>query len=470
MAMNRSMQRLALLAISAAALTGCGSESSDNTAAEPSTPAPSSATGPPSSLPSTSVPQGDWQSQVGAICDSYLQGLGDAPVDGGTAAEVDAFVKTRIELLTGLPDFDSIDVPPEHQPDLKMVNDLQDAALVSLDAATQAAAAGDMEAAYTSLIANDDQATRVAQTWVLADVPCAGVDISRAKGAALNVALEMKPAQLSAGFGSIWVAEALAGRLVRIDPNSGSTLATIDVEGGQFMFKAQPASGSMWQRTNDGFVRIDPVTNTVTGTLTKAAVGPDANRSWAVDGAMWICDGRKLHRYDPLTITPVTVIDLDIDCGQVYATSDLVVVWTYNEDDGESGSSAAAFIDPATDTVIKTVDLPVDVGVPVELETAVFFPGFGGSQAVVVDRSTWAVAATPELGRETGASQSGFDGKFIYVVTFDHEDVLKVDATSYSVTGTIAPIHANTAIVADGALWTADGGQLDVVQRFTITS
>jgi hypothetical protein len=276
----------------------------------------------------------------------------------------------------------------------------------------------------------------------------------------------MSPFQLADGFGSIWVVESFAGRVVRIDPVDGTVQASIDV--GERPFKLQPADGSMWQRTDAAYVRIDPTTNTVTDTLAKADVGPDANRSWAVDGAMWICDGRRLHRYDPTTITRVATIELDIECGQVFATSDVVVAWEYNEDEGESGTSAAAFIDPGTNAVIDTVSLPVDVGVPVALDNAMFFPGMAGSTAVVVDRSTWTVTATPDLGRPTGASQSGFDGTSMYIGTADHEDILKVDAATYAVTDTIEPLHANTVIVADGAIWAADGGRFDVVQRFAI--
>ena len=121
------------------------------------------------------------------------------------------------------------------------------------------------------------------------------------------------------------------------------------------------------------YVAIDPATNTVTATLAKADVGAEANRSWAVDRALWICDGSRLHRYDPTNVSLVATVDLGIDCGQVFATSDLVVAWTFNDDGG--GASAAAFVDPATNAVVARVDLPVNVGVPVVEDDAVFFPG-----------------------------------------------------------------------------------------------
>ena len=67
---------------------------------------------------------------------------------------------------------------------------------------------------------------------------------------------------------------------------------------------------------------------------------------------MWICDGQRVHRYDPTTLQPVTAIELTFDCGNVHATSDLVITWSYND-------PACAAIDPVTD-----VDLPFDIGKP----------------------------------------------------------------------------------------------------------
>ena len=72
------------------------------------------------------------------------------------------------------------------------------------------------------------------------------------------------------------------------------------------------------------------------------------------------------------------------------------MAWTYNEEAGQSGTSAAAFVDPTTNAVLATVPLPVDVGGPVLLPDSIFFAGYQGSTATVVDRATWTVTATPD--------------------------------------------------------------------------
>ena len=139
-------------------------------------------------------------------------------------------------------------------------------------------------------------------------------------------------------------------------------IASIDV--GARPAKLQAADGRLIVRTDDAYLAVDPATDQVVATLAKADVGPAANRSWAVDGALWICDGQSLHRYEPTTFEAVTSLELGFDCGQVYATEELVIAWSYNEDEGESGTSVAAFVDPGADEVTATVPLPVDAGVP----------------------------------------------------------------------------------------------------------
>ena len=162
-----------------------------------------------------------------------------------------------------------------------------------------------------------------------------------------------------------------------------------------------------------------------------------------------------------------------MDCGNVYATTELVVAFSYNEDPGESGTSAAAFIDPTTNQPLATIGLPADVTVPVVLDDAVFFPGQMGNRNVVVDRSTWTVTATPDYGREVGgAGGARFDGRSIYLIA-DGVDVLVIDAHTYELTDTIEPLtfvdRINALAVGPGALWVATGSA-GILQRFDIPS
>jgi hypothetical protein len=341
-------------------------------------------------------------------------------------------------------------------------------AMASLDASVELAGNGDLAGAELALEKGWDVFSRTGTAIALAGARCAFADPARVATADLTVPLEMDPNQLNVAFGSVWVSEIAAGRVVRLDPTTGALQATVDV--GAVPLKAQPADGLMWVRTAAAYVGIEPTTNTVTATLAKADVGPAANRSWAVDGAMWICDGRRLHRYDPTTLVPVAALDLELDCNAVYATTDLAVAWSYNEDVGESGTSAAAFIDPATNTVLATVALPFDVGGPALLPDAAYFHGYHGSSAVVVDLTSWTIAATPDHGVHGGGTgQAAFDGTSIYFPDAAEQDVVRVDATTFDVVEIIEPLGVNAVAVDDtGALWVARGQPLDVVQRFDV--
>ncbi len=351
----------------------------------------------------------------------------------------------------------------------------KEAAIAQLDAVTaeadgwlasaaEAAAAGDTAMASDALDRAFSGYGLVGGTLAVAGARCGDAEPERAAAAAVNTPVPFGPWQIASGFDAIWVSEMHGGRIVRLDPESGAVTATVDV--GEQPFKLQPADGRIWARLESRYVAIDPETDVIVAELTKSDVGPEANRSWAVDGALWICDGRRLHRYDPATVAPVAVVELTIDCGQVYGTDELVVAWSYNEDDGESGNSAAAFIDPVTNEVQATIDLPVDVGVPAVLEDDVFFPGWGGSTAVVVDRAGWTVTDTPDLGRSTAGSLVVTDGQRIFVPTdCCPKDVLVVDAATFEVVATIEPLGNNALALVDGTLWTADS-DFGLVQRF----
>ena len=166
-------------------------------------------------------------------------------------------------------------------------------------------------------------------------MPCGLADPARTAAAALNVPI---PAafHVNTGFDSVWVSDRANNQVNRVDPDTGEIEAVIDV--GIDPYRLQPADGRMVVRTADAYEFIDPATNTVTATLLKSDVGPAANRAWAVDGALWICDGQRLHRYDPTTLEQVASIELGFDCGFVHATDDIVIAWTYNEDPGQSGT------------------------------------------------------------------------------------------------------------------------------------
>jgi hypothetical protein len=475
---HRLSAAAACIALAATAITGCGDDtatsSSETTSerqpARPSTTSPSTAvpattaaeptttTAPPSTVDDS------WRKEAAAVCAAYSAALPSvpAPETVGWAG----FVAAWRDLHDRLPSLATIDYPAGLRTPPVDVPAVMGQADGLLARAETAAAAGDDATADNSIGEYLSLIEHAAALVTVGGAACG--DRARAANASLNVPVP-DVHQVSTGFGSVWASRQAAwGNVVRVDPTSGDVLATIDV--GATPVRSQPADGRMIVRTADAYVAIDPATNTVVATLPKADVGPAANRSWAVDGAMWICDGQRLHRYDPATFQPTgTVIELGIDCGNVFATPHLVVAWNYNEDPGPSGVAAAVFIDPATNQVLATTPLPADATVPIVLDDAVFFPGSMATTNAVVDRSTWTVTATPDYGRELGNGPT-FDGRSIYVIA-DDKDVLVIDARTYEQTDVIEPLtildHLNALAVSPGALWVATG-TTGILQRFDI--
>ncbi len=406
------------------------------------------------------------QAQVDVLCDpTRFVGV---PMTGGDPQRVGELLEFVEGVRTATPPIDSLDVPPE----LSRSFDLVRAAATSAD---EAFASAQTAAASGDLVAADDQINRyfahlrsTSGRLALMGATCGLSDPARAAAADLNVPLDLDADQISAGFGSVWVSQEAGGTVVRVDPVTGEILATVDV--GDDPLKLQPADGRMWVRTADSYVAIDADTNEVVATLEKADVGPAANRNYAVDGAMWICDGPRLHRYDIATLQSVASIDLAFDCAFVVATEDLVIAWNDNDDAGESGQSAAAFVDPNGSRLLATVTLPIDVGWPVVLPDAVFFGGDLNDKAVVIDPAPWTVRETIELpDRVGGGGGIVADDTSIYLPTHGNEpfELLVLDAKTFDVIDTLTPLNVNAAAVTDGAVWVTHPSS-NVLQRFDV--
>jgi peptide/nickel transport system substrate-binding protein len=125
--------------------------------------------------------------------------------------------------------------------------------------------------------------------------------VSPADGAIrATVALRAAPSDMVAGFGSLWVTEALAGDVVRIDSTAHRVLARIPLGAGPSRIVA--GGGAVWvlDRVNRTVSSIDPATDTVAQTI---AVGGGASDVAFDAGSLWVLDRRDgtVSRLDPGT-------------------------------------------------------------------------------------------------------------------------------------------------------------------------
>jgi len=163
------------------------------------------------------------------------------------------------------------------------------------------------------------------------------------------------------GAGSVWQTDYEGGHVLRIDPVSGKTLATIPV-GLQPLGVVVTAGGVWVANEHSGSVtRIDPATNKVVATIPINApdsAGPQIMAA-GPGGGVWVGvpNMGSVVRIDAATNKVGLVVPLD---GRV--ASDGVEVWLA-VDAGIDGLPQAIRIDPDSGKVITAVDLDEDPGI-----------------------------------------------------------------------------------------------------------
>jgi YVTN family beta-propeller protein len=414
---------------------------------------------PSSSAVPAPVPPDVWRETVTAACTAAGEALFRIPAPDSDA-DVDAYATFVDAVRTTLAEGPRISRIPGIPPELaNAVAERESGIDAALTEIAQAAATGDRTAARHGMDTYGFHLAGIAMAVVEARATCGPVDPAHVRAASVNGWLDAPPITVSAGFGSIWIAENHGHRVARIDASTGQPIATIEVGYGAAI--GQPADGRMWMRTEAEIVAIDPQTNTIAARLPKIDVGPTASRFHATDGALWICDGPRLHRFDPTTLRRLATIELGIQCGNVTAAPGLVVIFPFRD----ATPPQAAFIDAATNQVVGRVHLPAPVFFATIQTDTVFFAGFDTSLAAVVDRATWTVTSTPDLGRRTAGGTLATDGTSLYVPAADSGAVLVIDATTLAVTRTLEPVDPWSVTFEDGGLWVvAENGA--IAQRF----
>jgi ABC-type transport system substrate-binding protein/DNA-binding SARP family transcriptional activator/streptogramin lyase len=128
------------------------------------------------------------------------------------------------------------------------------------------------------------------------------VALVSADRAALKAVIPLRaaPTAMTTGFGSLWVAEGEADRVVRVDPRHRNILDTTQVGRGPSELAA--GAGSVWavNSLNGTVSRVDPGSDTVTQTI---MVGSDPDAIAIAGGSVWVAshsDG-TIQRIDPAT-------------------------------------------------------------------------------------------------------------------------------------------------------------------------
>ena len=113
------------------------------------------------------------------------------------------------------------------------------------------------------------------------------------------------PVQIVDAFGSIWIADNVAGRILRLDPATGAVQATIQVRTGNWLW-ITPVRGQLWASVDELplIQRIDPGTNRVVARTPVRT--PDGRpfrvgNVWAAGDNVWAVSTIGALRLDPAT-------------------------------------------------------------------------------------------------------------------------------------------------------------------------
>ena len=137
---------------------------------------------------------------------------------------------------------------------------------------------------------------------------------------------------LAQGFGSIWIPSCGDKAIVRLDPTTAKSVATIAIEPEDSEGGITIGAGSVWIVAKPGrLVRIDPATNSVAGSVELPSGA--ANPAWG-GGFLWITSNAQseLLKVDPQALK--IVVTIPVGPRPRFLTVSPDSVWTLNQGDG----------------------------------------------------------------------------------------------------------------------------------------
>jgi ABC-type transport system substrate-binding protein/DNA-binding beta-propeller fold protein YncE len=249
---------------------------------------------------------------------------------------------------------------------------------------------------------------------------------------------------VAAGSGAVWVTEAGAGLVVRVDPRRRAVAATIPV--GAHPTRVVAAGGQVWvlDPADRTLSRIDPQTNAVAQTI---ALGGQPSDVLASAGSLWVASrGGTVQRIDPATGRTLSAVNTGGDPSDLAAAAG--AVWVATDQSG-----AIARIDARTGAVTGTIrvgDAPAAIAAG-----AAGLWVLDPLDATVsrVDPRRGAVVATVPLGGAPAAlTQSGGN---IWIADGRDGTLLRVDPRRDAVTRFRLAGRPSALIAASGSLWAA---------------
>jgi YVTN family beta-propeller protein len=217
------------------------------------------------------------------------------------------------------------------------------------------------------------------------------------------------PFGIAFGEGALWVtvtaydssgSTSTAGSLLRIDPGSGQTLATIPV--GRDPYAVVTSPGAVWVANSDDgtIVKIDSATNAIAGTVTLST--PLYGLTFG-EGSVWASSGQagSVARIDPATATvTATILTVGSPDGLTIGAGS---VWVANWGTTGQSNGVVSRIDPISNAVVRTIPVGVNPAYVAFGGGYLWVGLYGSSTLVQVDPVTNAVKASLTTGPQVVA-------------------------------------------------------------------
>ena len=204
-------------------------------------------------------------------------------------------------------------------------------------------------AAVTDITATDDSA------WIIDARRNALLRVDAAYGSvanslALTPGLRPTRAGVDVGLGAVWVTDGTT-RLVKLDPEDGGVLKTIDV--GRVVEDVAVGAGSVWavSGASSRVIEIDPRSGSIRATIPLSGraglTGPAPIAIAAGEGAVWVLNGNtpSVTRIDPKLASVTATIPLGVGSNPSAIATGEGSVWV-----ALTGEGALARVDPDDNT------------------------------------------------------------------------------------------------------------------------
>jgi YVTN family beta-propeller protein len=246
--------------------------------------------------------------------------------------------------------------------------------------------------------------------------------------------------------GTVWAADSLDGKILRLDPKRRRIVANVPVGTDANELFVTFGAGSVWvSNENESVVyRIDPATNTVTARIAVGSLPWDLEFG---DNAVWVANHHSgtVSRIDPSTNSVAATIALAAPGAQgpAHVATAPGAVWV-----SVDSSRELVRIDPASNEAVARVSVPAGVcGGLAASPTSVWSGGRNCGDGVTrIDTTSNAVSRHRRLPGVTGGLEYAYGSLW----AANNNRLLRLNPTSLVVTRAV-PTGSPVAFIASGA-------------------